>query len=246
MKGLEPDWCNPDDLLHTLAPSPSYYPYFIQKYPSVIQLLCSAQGTIRALQMLKEERLSKERASETELRRRALQSGDNPDEVTLRKKREKEFDEKKREFESNRRQKHLEIVSKLLEEEKKKKKSETLSLKSHWHGRWVSEGAGGRPGERGRGRGRKRERGNEKRLEEEEEVVEQSFGDGERESETRGRNERRSDSEDEKERADDGVISESGEREEEVVDSEEVFARPEIDGLWNKTTQKRTDERRRR
>ena len=86
--------------------------------------------------MLKGERDRKEKALKDEERRQAVVLGENPDEVLLRKKRDKEFAEKRAEFEDNRKSRHLEIVSKLLEERKVKERAEKLASKSHWKGRW--------------------------------------------------------------------------------------------------------------
>lgn len=89
--------------------------------------------------MLQEERNKKIRQREQQLRTQAVLRGDNPDEVMLRKKREKEESKKRSEFEEKRREKHLEIVTKLLEEEKMKKRSEKMAEVAHWQGRWPPE-----------------------------------------------------------------------------------------------------------
>lgn len=99
------------------------------------------QGTIQALQVLRGERDQRERVLEKEQRKQAVLDGENPDEVLLRKKRAKEFSKKKAEFEENRKQNHLEIVAKLLDEQKLKKRTEILASKSHWKGRWPLDGA---------------------------------------------------------------------------------------------------------
>ena len=73
------------------------------------------------------------------MRTQAVLCGDNPDEVMLRRKREKEESKRRSEFEEKRREKHLEIVTKLLEEEKMKKRSEKMAEVAHWQGRWPPE-----------------------------------------------------------------------------------------------------------
>ena len=90
--------------------------------------------------MLREERNRCEKSLEEEQRRQALLNGENPDEVVLSEKRTKEFEKKKAEFEEGRKQRHLEIVSKLLEEQKLKRRSEKLASKPHWKSRWQVEG----------------------------------------------------------------------------------------------------------
>ena len=86
--------------------------------------------------MLKQERNRKERVLEAVERRQAQEEGENPDEVLLRKKRVKEFEKKREEFEAARKQRHLEIVASLLEERKVRERAEKVASKAHWKGRW--------------------------------------------------------------------------------------------------------------
>lgn len=195
--------------------------------------LHDVQGTIQALHLLKNERDRRERSHILEERRRAVLEGKNPDEVLLRKKREKEFSKRKAEFEENRRQKHVEIVSKLLKEETQKRKNERLASKLHWQGRWSMEG------DRQTRRRRevcemthKFERG-EKFFEGERGTPVISGNDeigGERCSDEGG-----SDSGDGESSAsgDGGASGDSGgERVRDVIELDEMLAKPEINGLW--------------
>ena len=180
--------------------------------------------------MLKGERDHKEKALKDEERRQAVLLGENPDEVLLRKKRDKEFAEKRAEFEDNRKQRHLEIVSKLLEERKVKERAEKLALKSHWKGRWpigvqqpkdvveVKQKDGGKR-RNGRQYGEDAER--------------PSFSTGDNEGVdpliTAPEDAREGDfeSSDEGETMEEKVIHYSG-------SFDETLAKPEIDGLWSK------------
>ena len=103
---------------------------------SVVLLL---QGTVQALRLLREERNKKRKVCEEQLRNQALREGRDPDEMMLRRKREGEESKKWAEFEKNRRRRHVEIVSRLIEEEKMKKKSEKMAEKAHWQGRWSQD-----------------------------------------------------------------------------------------------------------
>ena len=103
---------------------------------SVVLLL---QGTVQALRLLREERNKKRKVCEEQLRNQALREGRDPDEMMLRRKREGEESKKWVEFEKNRRRRHVEIVSRLIEEENMKKKSEKMAEKAHWQGRWSQD-----------------------------------------------------------------------------------------------------------
>ena len=103
---------------------------------SVVLLL---QGTVQALRLLRDERNKKRKVHEEQLRNQALREGRDPDEMMLRRKREGEESEKWAEFEKNRRRRHVEIVSRLIEEENMKKKSEKMAEKAHWQGRWSQD-----------------------------------------------------------------------------------------------------------
>ena len=103
---------------------------------SVVLLL---QGTVQALRLLREERNKKRKVCEEQLRNQALREGRDPDEMMLRRKREGEESKKWAEFEKNRRRRHVEIVSRLIEEEKMKKKSEKMAEKAHWQSRWSQD-----------------------------------------------------------------------------------------------------------
>ena len=186
--------------------------------------------------MLKEERDCRERSREIEERRRAALDGENPDEVLLRKKREKELAEKKAEFEEKRRQKHVEIVSKLLEEQEHKKKSERLASKPHWEGRWPLEGEqqmktipGKLPqkthGFKRSSRFRESEGVNPVISANNDTCGEGDIGDGGSDSDGSGASGAKCD----------GVRADK--------DVDEVLTKPEIDGLWNQKCSKeaRTD-----
>ena len=83
---------------------------------------------------MQEERNKKTRLREERLRTQAATQGHNPDEVMLRRKREREESRKRARFEEKRREKHLEIVARLLEEDKMKSRSEKMGEKAHWQG----------------------------------------------------------------------------------------------------------------
>ena len=104
-------------------------------------LCVCVQATIQALQLLKNERDRKKRSEEESLREKALMRGEDPNEAILRRKREMDESKKRTKFEKNRRKRHVEIVSRLLQEEKARKRSEKMAAKPHWQGRWTLEGA---------------------------------------------------------------------------------------------------------
>lgn len=158
----------------------------------------------------------KERAREAEQRKQAMLDGYNPDEVVLREKREREFTDKKTEFDSNQRQKHLEIVSKLLEEDKLKKKTEKIAAKAHWQGRWPLDGAQ-QPEMKSSHSQRRRTR--------------QRLRINDNKAAVHGCSEEVSESVHEEDVPD---IAES-EKVVKGLDCDEGLDRPEIDGLWNKT-----------
>ena len=185
------------------------------------------QGTIKALQLLEEERQRKKRLRQEHLRMEAALRGDDPDEAMLRQTREREISKKRAEFEENRRQRHLEIVAKLLEEETVKKKGCKMAEKAHWKGRWPRE-SGTRQRERSQQRGAVKTRhaegdgGVNPVISDREGVIERDdkrdFG---------------SSSEDE------GCDGDEGERRERDFD-DETLAQPEIDGLWTLPTHTET------
>ena len=172
--------------------------------------------------MLREERDRKERTCEEKRRRLAVLDGDNPDEVILRKKRENEFSKKKAQFEENRRQKHVKIVSKLLKEQKLKKRSEKITSKAHWQGRWPSEPTRARHQEN-LGREKTHKHGESDSVQVDDGANPIISG----EDEKQGPGGESSDDDN----GDGGV---SGEEETQGGGSDQILTEPEIKGLWNR------------
>ncbi|XP_077980899.1 cilia- and flagella-associated protein 74-like isoform X2 [Glandiceps talaboti] len=89
---------------------------------SLKQNIGSNRENLRAIQArdryLARQALDSEDAERLEL----LESGKNPDEIMLRKKRYKNFEAEKEEFDADQRDKQVEIVSRILKEEKQMKK----------------------------------------------------------------------------------------------------------------------------
>ena len=183
------------------------------------------QGSIQALHMLREKKNRKEKVREEEQRRQAVLNGDNPDEVLLREKRAREFTKRKTDFEENRKQRHLEIVARLLEEEKVKKRSERLAAKDHWKGRWLVAG------EKSESKLRKGRSGSKKMLRNMHNPSENEGVNPLISGDETGEGEGGEGCESSEEC--DGGEGVKGEQVIDVRDLDEVLAKPEIDGLWS-------------
>ena len=85
--------------------------------------------------MLVHEKEKKRKKLEKAEKARILAEGGNPDEVFLRRQRAEAFEKNREEFEKKQRERQLEIVSQLLEERKIQKRLEAKLSKSHWHGK---------------------------------------------------------------------------------------------------------------
>ena len=83
--------------------------------------------------MLVHEKEKKRRKLEKAEKARILAEGGNPDEVFLKRQRAEAFEKNREEFERKQRERQLEIVSQLLEERKIQKRLEAKLSKSHWH-----------------------------------------------------------------------------------------------------------------
>ena len=179
--------------------------------------------------MLREKKNRREKAREEEQRRQAVLNGENPDEVLLREKRAREFTKRKTDFEENRKQRHLEIVARLLEEEKVKKRNERLASKDHWKGRWLVAGAEKSESKLRKGRSgskKLRHKGHNMQNPSENEGVNPLFSGNETGEREGGEGCESSEECD----AGEGV---KGEQVINVRDLDEVLAKPEIDGLWS-------------
>ena len=185
------------------------------------------QGTIQALQLLQEERNKKTRLREERLRTQAATQGDNPDEVMLRRKREREESRKRAEFEEKRREKHLEIVARLLEEEKMKTRSEKRAEKAHWQGRWPHDATQQNGTRKREGECKAKLRGLKTKETEDNEGVHPAISSNDEAVLERGGEEVVESSCDEY----DGDEREGERREGEA--SGETLAQPEINGLWS-------------
>ena len=179
--------------------------------------------------MLKQERDRKERELEEAERKQALREGENPDEVILRKKRLKEFEKKREEFEAARKQRHLEIVAGLLEERKVRERAEKVASKAHWKGRWPPGGQESETifREEGKGGGRNRNRKTQKTSSDGSTGVAPVISSDNTASVQPGRERVESESSEEEEEG----LEERGQG---VEDVEEVMVGPEIEGLWER------------
>ena len=100
---------------------------------SLKQNIDSSQGTIQALQMLKNKQTEKQKELEKKEREEILLSGGNPEEVFLMRQRTSQFEKEKQKFKAKQEERQLEIVTRLLEEEKIQKRMEKEQSKAHWH-----------------------------------------------------------------------------------------------------------------
>lgn len=91
-----------------------------------------SRSALEAQQLLEKERQRKIAQVEEEERMHTIKIGDNPDEVILRRKQMKHFENEKQKFEQKQKKSQLSIVSRLVEEEKIKKREETRLGQSHW------------------------------------------------------------------------------------------------------------------
>ena len=160
------------------------------------------------------------------MRAQAIARGENPDEVMLRRQREKEESRKRAKFEEKRREKHMEIVTQLLEEDKMKSRSEKKVGRADWQGHWPHD-ATHQSVTRKRGE-KHREKNlhgiNTKHTEKDEGENPVISGNDEAVYE-RGGGETTSDESDDDDNEGEGGRGEGA--------SSETLAQPEINGLWN-------------
>ena len=185
--------------------------------------------------MLVHEKEKKRKKLEKAEKARILAEGGNPDEVFLRRQRAEAFEKNREEFEKKQRERQLEIVSQLLEERKIQKRLEAKLSKSHWQGK----GQVPHPSKRRNLHLRKKQRVALKDsvvLEGEAPAI--IDGDAAAVDEDEGKEKRREidlESSDEEDHF--GGQLQTGAMK---ATSEETLARPEIQGLWERSERKVT------